>query len=167
VAGDDDAAAAGGHGLLDAVLDAQAGGLDGVLEDGRVLVIADAADVDHAVGRQDVLGAAGRVLGGAAGDELGIEVVQEILVEGLVLLLGQDGVVGLEAVLVKQGLVAEGLDVCAARVDMSVYVETQQDWRGWLRVVGRSNVPRRGFSKQKRAYSLFEAIVSKLKEAVY
>lgn len=112
VAGDDDAAAAGGLGGLDTVLDAEAGLLDGVLEDGGVLVVADAAEVDDAVVGQDVLGAAGGVLGGAAGDELGLEVVQQVLVDGLVLVLGQDGVVGLEAVLGEELIVAVGLDVC-------------------------------------------------------
>lgn len=112
VAGDDDAAAAGGLGRLDAVLDAEAGLLDGVLEDGGVLVVADAAEVDDAVVREDVLGAAGGVLGGAAGDELGLEVVQQVLVDALVLVLGQDGVVGLEAVLGEELIVAVGLDVC-------------------------------------------------------
>lgn len=112
VAGDDDAAAAGGLGGLDAVLDTEAGLLDGVLEDGGVLVVADTAQVDDAVVGQDVLGSAGGVLGGAAGDELGLEVVQQVLVEGLVLVLGQDGVVGLEAVLGEELIVAIGLDVC-------------------------------------------------------
>lgn len=112
MAGDDDAAAAGGLGGLDTVLDAEAGLLDGVLEDGGVLVVADAAEVDDAVVGQDVLGAAGGVLGGAAGDELGLEVVQQVLVDGLVLVLGQDGVVGLEAVLGEELIVAVGLDVC-------------------------------------------------------
>lgn len=112
VAGDDDAAAAGGLGGLDAVLDAEAGLLDGVLEDGGVLVVADAAQVDDAVVRQDVLGAAGGVLSSAAGDELGLEVVQQVLVDALVLVLGQDGVVGLEAVLGEELIVAVGLDVC-------------------------------------------------------
>lgn len=112
VAGDDDAAAAGGLGGLDAVLDAEAGLLDGILEDGGVLVVADAAQVDDAVVGQDVLGAAGGVLSGAAGDELGLEVVQQVLVDGLVLVLGQDGVVGLEAVLGEELIVAVGLDVC-------------------------------------------------------
>lgn len=112
VAGDDGAAAAGGDVGLDAVLDAEAGGLDGVVEDGRVLVVTGTAEVDDAVGGQHVLGAAGRVLGGAAGDQLGIVVGQQVLVQGLVLLLGEDGVVGLDAVLVEQRLVALGLDVC-------------------------------------------------------
>jgi hypothetical protein len=111
VAGDDDAAAAGGDRGVDAVLDAQTGLLAGVAEDGRVLVVAGAAQVDDAVVGENVLGTAGRVLGGTAGDQLGIVVVEEVLVDVQVLGLGQDGVVGLETVLLEQGLVAEGLDV--------------------------------------------------------
>lgn len=117
VAGDDDTAAAGGLRGLDAVLDAETGLLDGVLEDGGVLVVADAAEVDDAVVRQDVLGATGGVLCGAAGDELGLVVVQQVLVEALVLVLGQDGIVGLEVVLGEELIVALGLDVCC-RVEM-------------------------------------------------
>ena len=112
VAGDDDAAAARGVLVVDAVLDAEAGGLDGVAQDGGVLVVADAAEVDDAVGGQEVLGAAGRVLGGAAGDELGVVVVEEVLVDAELVGFGEDGVVCLEGVLVEQGLVADGLDVC-------------------------------------------------------
>lgn len=115
MAGDDDAAAARLLLGVDAVLDTQAGGLDGVVQDGRVLVVTGASKVDDAVGGQHVLGAAGRVLSGAAGDELGVVVVEEILVQGNVLVLGEDGVIGLEAVLVQQGLVADGLDVCNGR----------------------------------------------------
>lgn len=111
VAGDDGAATASLLLGVDAVLDAEASGLDGVVEDGRVLVVAGTADVDDAVGGQDVLGTSGAVLGSTAGDELGIVVVEEVLVEGDVLLLGEDGIVGLEAVLVEQGLVTNGLDV--------------------------------------------------------
>lgn len=112
VAGDDDAASAGGLLLVHAVLDTQASGLDGIVQRGSVLVVADAAKVDDAVGRQHVLGATGRVLGSTAGDELGVEVVEEVLVEAEVLFLGEDGVVGLEVVLLQQGLVTDGLDVC-------------------------------------------------------
>jgi hypothetical protein len=119
VAGDDNAAAAGGNLGVDAVLDAQAGLLAGVAEDGGVLVVAGAAKVHDAVGRQDVLGAARRVLGRAAGDQFGIVVVEQVLEDVLVLGLGQDGVVGLKAVFLEQGLVAEGLNVCEGR---SVYV---------------------------------------------
>ena len=82
------------------------------MENGRVLVIAGAAEVDDAVGGQDVLGTTGGVLGGTASNELGVKVVEQVLVQRLVLLLGEDGVVGLEAVLLEQSLVALGLDVC-------------------------------------------------------
>jgi hypothetical protein len=111
VTGDDNAAAAGGDLGVDTVLDAQTGLLAGIAEDGGILVVADTAEVDDAVLGQDVLGTTGRVLGGAAGNQLGIVVVEEVLVEVLVLLLGQDGIVGLETVLLKQRLVAKALDV--------------------------------------------------------
>jgi hypothetical protein len=111
VAGDDNAATAGGDLGVDAVLDAETGLLAGVAEDGGILVVAGAAEVDNAVLGQDVLGTTGRVLGGAAGNQLGIVVVEEVLVDVLVLLLGQDGIVGLETVLLKQRLVAKALDV--------------------------------------------------------
>lgn len=177
VAGDDDAAAAGGLGGLDAVLDAEAGLLDGVLEDGGVLVVADAAQVDDAVVGQDVLGAAGRVLGGAAGDELGLEVVQQVLVDGLVLVLGQDGVVGLEAVLGEELIVAVGLDVCWASgqgcvsegelLDPKPCPRADGDNPGGaeelgacsLRATAHGCLPRRGFSRHKRRYCLEAAIL--------
>lgn len=57
------------------------------------------------------MGAAGGVLGGAAGDELGVVVVEEVIVDSEMRLLGEDGVVGLEVVLLQEGLVADGLDV--------------------------------------------------------
>lgn len=111
VAGDDNTALAGADLLVDAVLDPQADSTDGVLEDGGVLVVADTADVDYAVGGQDVLGAASGVLGGAAGNQLGFIVCEEVLVDGEVRVLGEDGVVGLEVVLGQEGVVAGGLDV--------------------------------------------------------
>lgn len=111
VARDDDAAAARLLLGVDAVLDAQADLLDGVVQDGGVLIVANAAEVDDAVGREHVLGAAGRVLGRAAGDQLGVVVVEQVLEDALVLLLGEDGVVGLEAVLGEERIVADSLDV--------------------------------------------------------
>lgn len=111
VARDDDAALARLDLGVDAVLDAEAGLLDGVAQGGGVLVVADAAQVDDRVGRQDVLGAAGRVLRRAARDQLGVEVGQEVLEQGRVLVLGQDRVVGLEVVLVQELLGAYCLDV--------------------------------------------------------
>lgn len=111
-AGDDGAAAAGGGLGVDAVLDAQADLLDGVAQDGGVLVVADAAEVHDAVGRQDVLGAAGRVLRRTARDQLRIVVIQQLLVQREVLLLGQDRVVRLQVILLQEILSADGLDVC-------------------------------------------------------
>lgn len=54
------------------------------------------------------LSAASRVLGRAAGDQLRVVVLQEVLVEVHVLGFGQDGVVGLEAVFLEQGIVSVG-----------------------------------------------------------
>ena len=111
VAGDDNTAPPSGHLGVNAVLDTEADVADGIVKDGGVLVVADTADVDDAVGGQHVLGAAGRVLGRAASDQLGVVVVQEVLVEGEVRLLGEDGVVGLEVVLGQEGVIAGSLDV--------------------------------------------------------
>ena len=61
------------------------------------------------------MGTTGRVLGGAAGDQLGIKVVEEVLEDALVLGLGQDGIVGLETVLLEQGVVSNRLDVWQGR----------------------------------------------------
>lgn len=111
VAGDDDGAAAGGLLRVDAVLDPKADLLDGIAQDGGVLVITDTTRVYDAVGWQHVLGATGRVLGGAAGDQLGVVVVEKLLEDAGVLSLGQDGIVGLEAVFVQERLISNGLDV--------------------------------------------------------
>ena len=111
VAGDDDATATGRLLGVNAVLNAEADLADGIAEDGGILVVADAAEVDDAVGGQDVLGAAGGVLGGAAGDQFRVVVVQQLLVQRDVLRLGQDRIVRLEPILVEQLLVAHGLDV--------------------------------------------------------
>ncbi|KAJ6446362.1 telomerase activating protein Est1 [Purpureocillium lavendulum] len=112
VAGDDDAAAASLLLGVDAVLDAQTSGLDSIVQDGRVLVVTSTAQIDDAVGGQDVLRTTGRVLCSAAGNELGVVVVQQLLVQRDVLLLGKNGVVGLQLVLVQQGLIADSLDIC-------------------------------------------------------
>lgn len=112
VAGNDDATAAGGKLGVDAILDTEAGLLASVPEDRGVLVVAGAAQVDDAVSRKYVLGTTGRVLGGTAGNQLGIVVVEEVLVEVQVLLrIGEDSIIGLEAVLLEKCLIAEALDV--------------------------------------------------------
>lgn len=96
---------------IDTVLDAEASSLDGVVKDGRVLVVTSTTNVDNAVGRKDVLGASSTVLSSTASNELGIVVVEEILVERDVLLLSEDSIVRLEAVLVQKSLVTLSLDV--------------------------------------------------------
>lgn len=105
----------GGLRRLNAVLDTEASLLHGILEDGGVLVVADAAQVDNAVVGQHVLGTSGCVLGGAAGDELGVVVVEQLLVEGLVGLLSKDSIVGLQVVLGEELITAECLDVWEGR----------------------------------------------------
>lgn len=112
VAGNDNTATTSLLVGVDAVLDAKASSVDSILHDGGVLVIASTAEVDDAVGGQDVLGTTGRVLGGTTSNQLGIEVVEQILVQREVLLLGQDGVICLESILVEKGLVANSLDIC-------------------------------------------------------
>jgi len=131
VAGDDDAAATRRDLGVDAVLDAQTGLLAGIAKDGGVLVIAGTAQVDDAVVRQDILGTTGSVLGSTAGDQLGIVVVEEVLVDVQVLGLSQDGIVGLEVVLLEQVLVAKGLDVwqappCQPRSRRPTFCESTQ-----------------------------------------
>lgn len=69
--------------------------LDSFVKGLGVLVVTDTAKVCNAVGWEDVLGTTGSVLGCSAGNELGFEVGEEILIETKVLLLGKDGVVGL------------------------------------------------------------------------
>lgn len=117
VASDHHTAAARGLGGLDAVLDAEPDLLDGILEDACVLVVADAANEHDTVIGQHVLGASGGVLRGTAGDQLRLVVVQQLLIQRLVLLLGQDRVVSLQAILRKEFVAANSLDVCG--------------WDGW------------------------------------
>ena len=108
VAGDDDAAAARGLIVVDVVAHLQAGGAVGVLQDFGVAVAADGAEKDDRRVREHVLGAAGGVLGGAAGDQFGVAVVQELLVERAVLVLGEDGVIDFEAIFREELVVAVG-----------------------------------------------------------
>lgn len=129
VAGDDGAAAASLLLGVDAILDSQASGLDGIVEDGGILVVTGTADVDDAVRGEDVLGTSGAVLSSTAGDELGIVVVEEVLVEGDVLILGEDSIVLLQVILVKEGLVTESLDICWRERGSSSSARNRR--RGW------------------------------------
>lgn len=111
VAGNDNTATAGVDLGVDTVLDAETSLLDSIVEDGGVLVVTDTTEVDDAVGREEVLSTAGGVLGSTTSNQLSIVVLEEVLEEALVLLLSEDGVVGLEAVLLEESLVTEGLNV--------------------------------------------------------
>ena len=51
------------------------------------------------------MGAAGGVLGGAAGNEFGVTLL-EVVVEAHVLFLGENGVIGLEAVFLEESFIA-------------------------------------------------------------
>jgi hypothetical protein len=55
VASDNDTATTGGSGLVDAVADLKTSFLGGIGEDIGVLVLANAAEVDNGLGREDVL----------------------------------------------------------------------------------------------------------------
>lgn len=112
VTGDNNTATAGLNGGVDTVFDTETSSLDSIAENGRVLVLAGTAEVDDAVLGEDVLGTTGTVLGGTTSNQLSFVVVEEILVEGKVLLLSENSIVGLEAVLVEKLLVADSLDVC-------------------------------------------------------
>ena len=95
VASDNDTATAGGLGLVDAVADLKASLLGGIGEDVGVLVLANAAEVDDGLGREDVLrnelergrpevgacvmylSTSGGVLGGTASSEDGLAVLED------------------------------------------------------------------------------------------
>lgn len=120
MAGDDHAAAPRGLRLVHAVLDTETGRLDGVVQDRRVLVVTHSAEEDDAVGREHVLGTAGRVLGAAAGDQFRRIVVQEVFVDAVVGGLGEDGIVGLETVFLEEGGITCSLNVC--KVELLVWL---------------------------------------------
>jgi hypothetical protein len=106
VASDDDTAAASGGLLVVEVLGLDTSLLADVLESLAVLVLTDAANVEDRLGGQDVLGTTGGVLRSTAGNEDGLEVLDQVLVETHVLLgVGEDGIVGLQAILLEELLI--------------------------------------------------------------
>jgi hypothetical protein len=111
VTSDDGTAAASLLLRVDSVLNTETSSLDSIVEDGRVLVVAGTTNIDNTVGREDVLGTSGAVLGSTASNELGIVVVEEIFVKRDVLFLSKNSVIGLQAILVKKSLVTLSLDV--------------------------------------------------------
>jgi hypothetical protein len=95
VASDNDTATTGGSGLVDAVADLKTSFLGGIGEDVGVLVLANAAEVDNGLGREDVLqeelewdpsaagvsetylSTSGGVLGSPTGSEDGLAVLED------------------------------------------------------------------------------------------
>jgi hypothetical protein len=96
VAGDNNTATASGLSLVDTVADLEAGLLGGIGKNVGVLVLANAAEVDNGLGREDVLygelggygvcigsnlvthlGTSGSVLGGATGSENSLAVLED------------------------------------------------------------------------------------------
>ena len=71
----------------------------------RRLVLADAANEHDRRGREEVLRSTGSVLGGATRKELGIA-GQQVGVDAKVLLLREDGIVGLQSILLEKRIVA-------------------------------------------------------------
>lgn len=111
VTGDDDTATASWVIGIDTIFHAETSLFVCILQDFGVLVVTDAANVDDGVVWEHVLCATSSVLCCSAGNELRLEVVEEIIVEAKVLLIREDGVVLLQFILVQESLVAGSLDV--------------------------------------------------------
>jgi hypothetical protein len=106
VAGDDNTAATSGSLLIVEVfrLDASIG--RDLLQSLTVLVLADAANVDNRLRLEDVGSASCSVLRSTTGDLDGLVVLEQVLVQTHVLLgVGEDRIVGLQAILVEESLV--------------------------------------------------------------
>ena len=153
VASDDDAATTCLLLGVNTVLDAETSSLNGIVKNRRVLVVTGATEVDDAVWGEDVLGTTGGVLSGATGNELGVVVVEKVLVEGDVLLLSKDSIVSLEAVLVEKSLVADSLDVYCGTYQRDNCHIPRASRIGKMRARKDLYEPRRGFSRQRSLYS--------------
>jgi hypothetical protein len=106
VASNDDATATSGGLLVVEVLGLDTGLLADVLEGLTVLVLANAANVEDRLGGEDVLGTTGSVLGGTTSDQDSLVVLDQVFVKTHVLLgVGKDSIVGLEAVLLEELLI--------------------------------------------------------------
>lgn len=125
VAGDDNTTAASGCLLVIAVHCLDTSLLVDVLKRLAVLVLANAANVHGGVLGEDVLGPAGGVLGSSTSNEHGIVVLDQVFEETKVLLLGENSIVGLEAVLLEELLVSG----CIVSADRSFHVAMLQKAR--------------------------------------
>lgn len=93
--------------VVDKVVRVDASGLVGLEQELAVLVLTDGSKVDNRLGREDVLGTTCSVLGSTTSDQDDIGKSKDLFVDGHVLLLDENGVVLLEVVLVKVGLVTK------------------------------------------------------------
>ena len=110
VASDDSTTLASGLGLVHAVLSVDTGLLAGTLEGLAVVVVTDTTNVQDGVVGEQVLSTTSSVLGSTTGDELSIQ-LHQILVETHVLVLGENGIVSLQAILLQKSIISTGLDV--------------------------------------------------------
>ena len=85
--------------------------LTGFLEEIAIFVAANAANINDVIWGKHVLRAAGGILCRSTGNQFGVVVLQELFVDAHVLLLGENSIVGLEAVLGQERGIAEALDV--------------------------------------------------------
>ena len=113
MAGNDNTTATSWYFRINLVLDSQSSGLVGILKDGSVFVIADTAEVDNAVGWQEVLCSTGSVLATTTGDELSTEVLEEVVVDLEVVGAGisEDGIIGFDVVFIEESLITGSLDI--------------------------------------------------------
>lgn len=126
--GDYNTTSSGGLFLVNTVFDAETSGLDGIVQDSSVFVIADSSKEYDAVGWENVLGSTSGVLGAASGNQFGGVVVEEVFVDWDVLFLGEDRVIGFETVFFEEGLVSLGLDIWGKRL---IQVFRKHLLRGW------------------------------------
>jgi len=176
MASDDDTALAGGLNIVDTVFSVDTSLGASVLQEIGVFILANAANVDDRVVGEDVLDNLSKtdfhfpaiairaylsttsgVLGSTTSNELSVK-LHQLIVETHVLVLGEDGVVVLESILLQESGVTElalvdgrygvrklsipdSLNVCESPMLASHYL-----------LFMAVNIPRRGFSKQSKGY---------------
>lgn len=106
VASDDNTAATSRSLLVVEVLSLDTSIGRDLLESLAVLVLANASDVDDRFGLEDVSCTTGGVLCRTTSDEDSVVVLEQVLIQAHVLLwVGEDSIVGLQAILVEESLV--------------------------------------------------------------
>ena len=77
----------------------------------RILIVTYTAYVPYTICGKHVLGSSSGVLSSTAGDELGLPVVDQVLIDAHLVLFGEESVIEFEAVLFEHSVVAHALDV--------------------------------------------------------